>query len=58
MNDNGSEEDTAGGVVSVNKLDGNVYPTRQAESAQTDVQQPPVQTEESCRIPSLPVRVV
>ena len=46
MNDNGSEgEDTAGGVVSVNKLDGNVYPTRQAESAQTDVQQPPVQTE-------------
>ena len=31
--------------VSVNKLDGNVYPTRQAESAQTDVQQPPVQTE-------------
>ena len=46
MNDNGGEgEDTAGGVVSVNKLDGNVYPTRQAESAQTDVQQPPVQTE-------------
>ena len=46
MNDNGSEgEDTAGGVVSVNKLDGNVYPTRQAESAQTDVQQPPVQTD-------------
>ena len=46
MNDNGSEgEDTAGGVVSVNKLDGNVYPTGQAESAQTDVQQPPVQTE-------------
>ena len=46
MNDNDSEgEDTAGGVVSVNKLDGNVYPTRQAESAQTDVQQPPVQTE-------------
>ena len=46
MNDNGSEgEDTAGGIVSVNKLDGNVYPTRQAESAQTDVQQPPVQTE-------------
>ena len=46
MNDNGSEgEDTAGGVVSVNKLDGNVYPTRQAESAQTDVQQQPVQTE-------------
>ncbi len=46
MNDNGSEgEDIAGGVVSVNKLDGNVYPTRQAESAQADVQQPPVQTE-------------
>ncbi len=35
MNDNGGDgEDTSGGVVSVNKLEGNVYPTQQ-ENQQT-----------------------
>ena len=58
MNDNGSEgEDTAGGVVSVNKLDGNVYPTRQSLHRRM-CSSHRYRQRESCRIPSLPVRAV